>query len=171
MNAPTAAGILKGEGQTETLGRALGALLRAGDVLALLGDLGSGKTTLTRGIARGLGIDERYYITSPTFTLVNEYPGTLTLYHVDLYRLRGGLDTMELGLDDCFESGGVAVVEWAERLSETALPEIAVRIRIDIVDETDRRFEMHPVGPAGAERLRSWLENEEIRALLGASAS
>ena len=79
------------------LGRELGKLMRVGDVLALKGELGGGKTTLTQGIADGLGVDKRYYITSPTFTLINEYPADIPLYHIDLYRLEGTFDTDELG--------------------------------------------------------------------------
>ena len=128
-------------------------------MLALTGDLGAGKTTLTQGIARGLGVDPGYYITSPTFTLINEYPARLTLYHLDLYRLETGLDTDELGLEEYLESDGVAVIEWAERLPKGALPDAAVTLFIEFTGEETRRITAAPEGPAGADRLRSWLSS------------
>ena len=149
--------MVKNAGETVELGRLLGSVLEPGDVLALTGDLGAGKTTLTQGIARGLGVDPNYYITSPTFTIINEYPARLTLYHLDLYRLETGLDTDELGLEEYLESDGAAVIEWAERLPEGALPDVAVKFVIEFAGEDVRRITVAPVGPAGAERLRSWL--------------
>src|SRR6266542_2430125 len=98
--------------QTRRLGAHLGAMAQLGDVILLEGEFGTGKTTFTQGIARGLGIDSRY-VNSPTFTLINEYRGTpYRLYHIDLYRLEGEEQVATLGLDDYFDSTGITVIEW-----------------------------------------------------------
>ncbi len=100
------------ESETEALGEALGRELRAGDVLALDGDLGAGKTAFTRGLARGLGYSGR--VTSPTFTIVNEYEGgRLPLFHFDLYRLTSPEELFDIGWEDYLERGGVCCVEWS----------------------------------------------------------
>ncbi|MBE3588317.1 MAG: tRNA (adenosine(37)-N6)-threonylcarbamoyltransferase complex ATPase subunit type 1 TsaE [Thermoanaerobacteraceae bacterium] len=103
-------------GETEDFGRLLGNLLVPGDVLCLYGDLGAGKTTLARGIARGLGVGGP--VTSPTFNLIHEYDGRLPFYHMDVYRLSGTEDMFDLGYDEYFYGRGVTLVEWAERVSE-----------------------------------------------------
>ncbi|NPU84577.1 MAG: tRNA (adenosine(37)-N6)-threonylcarbamoyltransferase complex ATPase subunit type 1 TsaE [Syntrophaceae bacterium] len=126
---------------TRALGRLLGTVLKAGDVVALTGELGAGKTCLTQGIAEGLGISGEYRITSPTFTLVNEYPGRLTLYHVDVYRLAGQADLYDLGFDEFSEGRGVVVIEWAEKIRES-VPEGALWIFLSYVDDATRRIEI-----------------------------
>jgi tRNA threonylcarbamoyladenosine biosynthesis protein TsaE len=98
---------------THGLGRSLGPHLAQGDVIALMGTLGAGKTVFAQGIAAGLGVDEG--VTSPTFTLINEYVGRLPLYHVDLYRLAGPIDAGAIGLEEYLGGDGVALVEWPER--------------------------------------------------------
>ncbi len=113
--------------QTRAVGAALGAILVAGDAIALTGELGAGKTTLVQGIARGLGIEEQ--IVSPTFTLVREYRGRLHLVHVDVYRLRRVQDVIDLGLDDELEGDGVLVVEWGD-VVRAVLPENHVVIEL-----------------------------------------
>jgi tRNA threonylcarbamoyladenosine biosynthesis protein TsaE len=155
--------ILHSAQETVDLGRIIGSLLQKGDLLALTGDLGTGKTTFTQGIARGLGVDPAYYVTSPTYTLINEYPARYPFYHVDLYRIQSGLDIEELGLQEYLESDGVTVVEWAERLPAGALPEVAVRVFFDYIDVGTRRLMLTPVGSKGVIRLRSWLQSETLR--------
>ncbi|AEG14163.1 Uncharacterized protein family UPF0079, ATPase [Desulfofundulus kuznetsovii DSM 6115] len=103
-------------GETEEFGRLLASVLLPGDVLCLHGDLGAGKTVLARGIARGLGITGP--VTSPTFTLINEYSGRLPLYHMDAYRLDGPGDMADLGYEEYFYGDGVTLVEWAGRIEE-----------------------------------------------------
>lgn len=131
--------------ETGRLGEAIGRELQAGDIVALIGDLGAGKTTLTQGIARGIDVPESYAVTSPTFTLVNEYPGRLVLYHVDLYRLSGAGDLETLGYEEFFFSEGVTVIEWAEKILEI-LDENCIWIELSYLDEHRRRVEI--VAPA-----------------------
>lgn len=130
----------------------LGSLLRAGDLILLAGDLGAGKTTLTRGLAAGLGVKERY-ITSPTFTLINEYEGRVPLYHVDLYRMSGEGEVAGLGLEDLF-SQGVLVVEWAERAG-SILPVERLEIELQVTGETSRDIHVRGVGKRGGELVRN----------------
>ena len=113
--------------ETEALGRRLAAVLRSGDVVAYRGDLGAGKTAFTRGLARGLGCTGR--VTSPTFTVVNEYEGRLPLFHFDLYRLEGEDALYDVGWEDYLDRGGVCAVEWSER-AEAALPRETVWVSI-----------------------------------------
>ena len=115
------------ETETEALGASLAARLRPGDVVAYLGDLGAGKTAFTRGLARGLGYTGR--VTSPTFTIVNEYEGPMPLFHFDLYRLGGEEDLFDIGWEDYLHRGGICAVEWSERVS-AALPSGTVTVTI-----------------------------------------
>ena len=109
--------------ETEQLGEQLGRTLRSGSVVAYRGDLGMGKTAFTRGLARGLGCTCR--VTSPTFTIVNEYSGALPLFHFDMYRLDSSDELFDIGWEDYLSRGGVCAVEWSERV-EDALPEDAL---------------------------------------------
>ena len=105
---------LRTRDDTLKFGQELGSLLQAGDVIALIGDLGAGKTTLTQGIALGLGVTDR--VTSPTFTLVQEYKGRVPLFHFDPYRLERPEDVYDFGFEEYMERGGVVVVEWADKV-------------------------------------------------------
>ena len=121
--------IIKNEQETESFGRALAEELKAGDVLALIGDLGTGKTALTRYIAKGLGIDER--ITSPTFTIVKEYTeGRLPLYHFDVYRVSDEDELFNIGIEEYFFGSGICIVEWADMILDI-LPENAKFIYLE----------------------------------------
>jgi tRNA threonylcarbamoyladenosine biosynthesis protein TsaE len=125
------------ETATSAVGESLGRALRAGDVVLLFGDLGAGKTAFVRGMARGAGAspDE---VSSPTFTLVQEYTGTsLTLYHVDLYRLDSA-EIDDLGLEDLVAGDGVVAIEWAERWK--GRPDDAIEVRIEDAGEDLRRI-------------------------------
>ena len=113
--------------ETEALGETLARRLGPGDVVAYRGDLGAGKTAFTRGLARGLGCTGR--VTSPTFTVVNEYEGRLPLFHFDLYRLEGEDALNDVGWEDYLDRGGVCAVEWSER-AEAALPRETVWVSI-----------------------------------------
>ena len=113
--------------EIETEGETLARRLGPGDVVAYRGDLGAGKTAFTRGLARGLGCTGR--VTSPTFTVVNEYEGRLPLFHFDLYRLAGEEELCDVGWEDYLDRGGVCAVEWSER-AEAALPRETVWVSI-----------------------------------------
>jgi tRNA threonylcarbamoyladenosine biosynthesis protein TsaE len=129
----------EGEEATEALGEQLAAFLAPGDILALYGELGAGKTCLVRGLARGLGVDEST-VASPSFTLINEYEGRPPLVHLDCYRLHSPEAIEELGLDDYFVGGKILVIEWAERIPD--LPAERVNIAIEWVDENRRRIRL-----------------------------
>ncbi len=137
--------------KTFALGRALGELIDRPLFIALTGDLGSGKTVLVKGLAQGLGIPPETPVTSPTYTLVNEYEGRLPLFHVDLYRLSGSDDAIEFGLDDILSGSGVTAIEWAERLDGGDFsPDIAINIAA--TGETDRIISIFFYG-TGTENL------------------
>lgn len=121
----------RSELETTAFGERLGTTLTAGSTLLLVGDLGAGKTTLVRGIAKGLGVDPDE-VSSPTFVLINEYRGRLTLHHVDLYRIDGAA-VDDLGLEELSASGGVVVIEWADRLPRSP----AGATRITMTDKGD----------------------------------
>jgi tRNA threonylcarbamoyladenosine biosynthesis protein TsaE len=129
--------ITHSEEETEKIGAALAARLRAGDVVAMTGDLGAGKTVFIRGLGRALGVTDR--ITSPTYTVVNEYEGTIPLFHFDMYRLSGAEDLFGIGWDDYLRRGGVCAVEWSER-AEGLLPLGAYTVDIARLDEDTRRI-------------------------------
>jgi tRNA threonylcarbamoyladenosine biosynthesis protein TsaE len=133
--------ITKSAAETVELGRRIGAVLVANDVIALTGNLGAGKTTLIQGIARGLGVKD--YVTSPTFIIINEYQGRLPFYHVDLYRLDDVQLIEELGIEEYFRQGGICVIEWAEKLGGL-MPPNAERITIDIRSENERELHLSP---------------------------
>lgn len=134
------------EGETEKLGEQMGRTLPAHTVLAFTGDLGAGKTAFTRGLARGLGIRER--VTSPTFTIVNEYEGgRLPLFHFDMYRLESSDELFDIGWEDYLARGGICAVEWSEKVSDAL--EGAVRIDIRRGEgETERIITVSEEGTA-----------------------
>ena len=126
----------KGTADSEAFGERLAKQLRPGDVVAFTGALGMGKTALTRGLARGLGCKGR--VTSPTFTIVNEYDGDMPLFHFDMYRLGSSDELYDIGWDDYLGRGGVCAVEWSERVAD-ALPEDVVTVDIARGDGDDVR--------------------------------
>ena len=133
-------------GETFDLGQRFGQLIDRPLVIALTGDLGSGKTALVKGIAEGLGVPPEYPVTSPTFNLVNEYDGRLRLFHVDLYRLAGPGDAADIGLEDIIDGEGVTAIEWAERLDGADFfPDVAIDIRT--AGENERIFSLNFYGP------------------------
>ena len=134
--------VTSSEDETARTGRMIAADLAAGDVVLLHGELGAGKTAFVRGLAEGLGVDPDE-VSSPTFTLVQEYRGRLALQHVDLYRLHPGAEVEELGLDEFAARGDVVAVEWADRLVD--LPPDAVTVTLTDLGDTRRRIEV--IGP------------------------
>ncbi len=122
--------------QTIQLGQKIGSKLQKGDILAMQGTLAAGKTTITKGIALALGIKED--ITSPTFCLISEYEGKMPLYHMDVYRLDGTEDFINLGVDDMLYGNGVCIIEWSEKIMDE-LPKNTIIIKLEPVGNTDER--------------------------------
>ena len=119
----------------------IGCQLNPGDVVALIGDLGVGKTCLTQGIARGAGVYQDQTVNSPSYILINEYEGKIPVYHIDLYRLQRLEDIVALGLEEYFSGDGICVIEWADRMGEL-LPESYIQVRITGEDEFTREIEV-----------------------------
>jgi len=140
--------------ETERLGERAGLLVRPGDFIALTGELGAGKTMFVRGVAAGMGVDPSLPVTSPTYTILNTYPGRLRLNHFDLYRLSGETDVAELGFEEYFYGPGVCIVEWAERLCGL-VPEEHVSIDFVYLDENARRITFAPHGERYETLVRS----------------
>jgi tRNA threonylcarbamoyladenosine biosynthesis protein TsaE len=130
--------------RTLETGRLIGEILEVGDVVALIGELGSGKTCLTQGIAKGLGVADNVPVVSPTFTLINEYPGKIPLFHLDVYRLSGPRDLEDMGYEEYFYGSGIIVIEWAEKV-RGILPEKTLFVSMRYIDENIR--EMIVEGP------------------------
>ena len=129
--------ILKGQKETENFGMNFAKDLRPGSVIALIGPLGAGKTTLTKSIAKGLGVTET--LTSPTFTIVQEYEsGRLPLYHFDVYRVSDEEELFEMGFEEYLHKGGVCLIEWAD-LIEDRLPPDTVTLKLSYGENDDER--------------------------------
>jgi tRNA threonylcarbamoyladenosine biosynthesis protein TsaE len=137
--------------ETVSLGEALGRLLRAGDLVLLRGEIGAGKTTFTKGVAAGLGIADT--VVSPTFMLHCVYEGRLTLNHFDFYRLDDPSETLIFALDETLEAGGVAIVEWADRIPDVLRPPY-LEVELGLGDsDDDRMLTLMPVHGDWAERI------------------
>lgn len=125
--------------ETVALGKKIGRMLKNGDVIAMQGTLAAGKTTITKGIAAALGIEDT--ITSPTFCLISEYQGKMPLYHMDVYRLNGAEDFAELGTDDMIYGNGVSIIEWSEKIM-TELPRKTILLKITPQEDGTRLIEI-----------------------------
>jgi len=139
---------------TIALGRRLGSLLTKGDVVALCGPLGSGKTTLTKGLAAGLGFVESAEVKSPTFVLIHEYAGRLPVYHVDLYRLDQLEEAARLGLEQYLDGDGVCIIEWADKFP-SLVPRAHLRVTLAHHDVTTRHLQFTAHGPHYAPVLQA----------------
>lgn len=131
---------------TSLLGYLFASCLDEGDVVALRGELGTGKTCFTKGVARGLQVPEGYVVASPSFTIVNEYPGRLILYHLDVYRLSDEGDLASIGYEEYFYGGGVTIVEWADKVKDLIPPDAFV---VDFFYVDDKRRQISFSGPDG----------------------
>jgi tRNA threonylcarbamoyladenosine biosynthesis protein TsaE len=140
------------EADTDRLGAALAALLPPGTTLALSGTLGAGKTRLVQAIAAACGID-REDVVSPTFVLCQRYQGGRTIYHLDAYRLRDDDEFRELGPEEFFESDGLTIIEWADKVAD-CLPDERVEIEIEVTGATARRFVVRGVGDRLSEVIK-----------------
>lgn len=145
--------------ETESLGESLAPLLKPGDVLALTGELGSGKTTFTKGIARGLEVTRCEYVNSPSFVLIKEYKGRINLYHLDLYRLDKLYEIEYIGLQEYLNGEGIMVIEWAEKLKRL-LPKEYLAIFIDIIDKDKRGFSFKADGERFNTIVRRYLKQQ-----------
>ncbi len=147
--------------QTMRLGRIGGELLPPGSVVALMGDLGTGKTIFVKGVARGLGVMDEREITSPSFVLVNEYSGRLPIRHVDLYRLHHAREVEDLGWEELISPPGVTLIEWAEKVL-ALLPPHRMEVHFAWVNARERELTLVGRGEAAQEWVRSlgekWME-------------
>lgn len=149
---------LKDKNATHDLGVYLGERVPENMVIALIGDLGAGKTTLTQGIAQGMGL--RDVVSSATFTLINEYDqGPMAMYHFDTYRLEDPMEFFDIGGEEYFDAGGVCVIEWADLIMDY-LPEDSLIIKMKYTPENERDLEIEATGPE-SERLKKELMEYE----------
>ena len=149
MAAASVEFVSRDEADTWQLGAVLAATLKAGDVVALVGNLGAGKTRLVQAVAEAMGVDRRE-ATSPTFVLLQQYAGRLPIYHFDTYRLRDLDEFLELGAEELLYSDGVCLIEWGDRV-EPVLPADHLRCEIAIAGESERRFRFTATGPRSRE--------------------
>lgn len=134
--------ITENQAQTQKLGRLIGHMLRSGLLIKLIGDLGSGKTCFVQGLAVGLEVPTEFDITSPTYTLIHEYPGRIPFFHIDLYRIQNEMDAEAIGLWDMLDPAAVVAVEWADRLPDALWPFDALTIRIELQDNDNREISL-----------------------------
>ena len=134
--------------ETLALGRRIGAALKPGDVIALVGPLGAGKTHLVKGIAEGAGVADSAQVNSPTFVLVNEYAGRFPIYHIDVYRLAGPDELEALGFEEMISGHAGVLIEWADRVAD-ALPEDHLRVTLDITGPQRRKVSLSGIGSRG----------------------
>lgn len=150
--------ICKSPAETFNLGASLGRILTSGDVVTLNGELGAGKTCLTKGIAVGLGITDADSVTSPSFTIINEYQGRLPLFHMDFYRLENPAAWPDLGLEEYLYGPGVTVIEWPERIAGILPPE-HLEICLLFVAENEREMVFVPHGQSWVQRVGRFFSN------------
>ena len=131
----------KSTSETIRIGKSIGSLLMPGDVVALVGELGTGKTQFIKGLAVGVGVGKPTYISSPSFTLINEYAGKVPFYHIDLFRLKSEKEAEELGLEEYFQGGGITAIEWADKIP-SFLPQEMLWIHIRYTGKHTRSIEM-----------------------------
>lgn len=130
--------------ETMRLGREIGKLLKQGDVIALIGNLGTGKTVIANGLCRSLGVNEDY-ITSPTYTIINQYDGRIPVYHIDLYRLNDSRELYNIGWDEYIYGNGTCIIEWADKAGEM-LPEKYLIVNIEVTGKDKRKITLQARG-------------------------
>ena len=139
--------------QTIELGNLIGSLLKAGDVVALMGQLGAGKTYLTKGIAEGQGVKDRKEVTSPSYVLIKQYMGRIPIYHFDAYRVKSPGEMYDIDCVGFFWGEGISIIEWADKVME-CLPDDFIKITIETVGETSRDIHISYQG----EKYRNFME-------------
>ena len=139
--------------ETRSLGKRLGKVIQAGDIVLMFGDLGAGKTTLAQGIISGLGVSQDEYVTSPTFTIINQYMGRVPVHHIDLYRIESLAEMANIGLEDALGEDRTALVEWAEKLFHAKTGEITadftlekrIEVKLNILSDDVRTIEIKAI--------------------------
>jgi tRNA threonylcarbamoyladenosine biosynthesis protein TsaE len=148
---------------TQKLGEEIGCLLSAGDIVCLYGELGTGKTVLSKGLAKGLGVPGQDVVRSPSFVLIHHYHGRVPVYHADLYRLNGPADIAEIGLRELLGGDGVAVIEWADKLN-ASLPSDRLEISLEHHSEEMRLITIHPQGTRYYQLVEQWQSRQMAHA-------
>ncbi len=149
----------KSASETIRVGKRIGGLLQPGDVVALVGELGAGKTQFIKGLATGAGVGNPTYVSSPSFTLINEYPGKVPFHHIDLFRLESQKEAEGLGLEDYFQGGGITAIEWADKIP-SLLPEEILSIYIVYTGKNTRSIEMKGKGKRYDELLNEVMSSD-----------
>jgi tRNA threonylcarbamoyladenosine biosynthesis protein TsaE len=150
--------ILKSDKDTKNLGQKIGQLISSKLCIYLYGDLGTGKTTFAQGLAKGLGISEEYYITSPTYSIINEYPGPFNFYHIDLYRIEEIIELDYIGLNEIIDQeNAVAAVEWPEILRTDSSYSYDLKINFSLHKEFERKISIFSSGRKGSNLLKKLL--------------
>jgi tRNA threonylcarbamoyladenosine biosynthesis protein TsaE len=129
----------KSSEETIALGEKIGEVLKSGDVLGFYGDLGSGKTTMIKGVCIGLGVKEQDIVKSPSFIMINEYQGRFPIYHIDLYRTKNIEEILSIGFDDYLYINGVCLIEWAGK-AEKELPENIIKVELEALNQDERKI-------------------------------
>lgn len=133
--------ITKSTKETEELAEKIVKVLKKGEILGLIGELGAGKTSFIHGLARGLNVAKNCYVSSPTFTILKVYPADIDIYHFDFYRLNSADEFEDLGFDDYLKTGGLVVIEWADKFLDL-LPKNMIRINFEVLGENERKIEL-----------------------------
>jgi tRNA threonylcarbamoyladenosine biosynthesis protein TsaE len=150
--------ILDTDKETKKAGQKIGALISSKICIYLCGDLGAGKTTFAKGLAKGLGISDEYYITSPTYSIINEYPGPLNLYHIDLYRIEDIIELDGIGFDEIiYQEDVVIAIEWPELLIENPSYSYDLKIDFSLHEELSRKISIIASGRKGSNLLEKLL--------------
>jgi tRNA threonylcarbamoyladenosine biosynthesis protein TsaE len=140
--------------ETFSIAKKIGEFVKEGAAILLYGDLGSGKTSFVQGLGCGLEVSEKYYITSPTYTLINEYSGKFTLFHVDLYRINGASDLESIGFYDLFDDKSIVAIEWAEKLEDDFLNEYLM-VNFDFISDSSRIIKFSGFGKKGVDLIKN----------------
>ena len=133
--------LTKSSDETIALGKKIGAKLKPTDILGFYGELGSGKTTMIKGVAMGLGVSEGNLVKSPSFVMILEYKGRCPIYHIDLYRIKDAEELLSIGFDDYLYGDGVCLIEWAEK-AEDYLPESVIKVELEVIDPEQRKVKI-----------------------------
>ena len=144
--------------ETIQLGKTLGKLLSPGQIIALEGELGAGKTTLVKGIVRGLDVQNEHAVKSPTFALMHKYEGRIPVYHFDAYRLEDAQEMLDIGIDEILYGSGVSIIEWADKVTE-CLPEEYLKITLTAVSHNERVIEIRSYGKVYGDLLDTLANN------------